>query len=150
MSPSPRLQSFKDRSCVGSSPQVTVPVRSLLPCGFSGTEAFFRAYPLAQEWSFPQAAGKYLKAPGAPPPSPSSLTLVSAGLFLTLPPHTHILLNSNLSFLKCVFTKVPPTLLVGFILTNGGSIGELSGTSCAWSLLTEVTPVVPCYQNLAT
>lgn len=92
MSPSPRLQSFKDCFCMGSSPQAAVPVRSLLPCGFSRTEPFFRAYPLAKEWSSPQAAGKYLKAP---PPSPS-LTLVSAGLFLLT--HTHTLLNSNLSF----------------------------------------------------
>lgn len=42
-----------------------------------------------------------------------------------------------LPLLKCVFTEVPPALLMGSALASGGSILELTGTySClAWAQL---------------
>ena len=86
--------------------------------------------------------------PGAPPP-PSSLTLVSAGLF-----HTHIFsviasAQHFLALLKYVITEVLPALLMGSALTSSRSVLKLAGTGCAqhggnsWCLLTEATPAAP-------
>jgi len=49
-----------------------------------------------------------------------------------------------------------PLLVMGLALASSGSILELAGTGSTGSrmsfqqLLTEATPVAPCYQNLAT
>jgi len=64
-------------------------------------------------------------APGAPPPSPSLLTLVSAELFLS-----HILTPLSccksprffFSLLKYVIPEALPSLLMGSALASGGSI----------------------------
>jgi len=93
--------------------------------------------------------------PGAPPPPPSSLTLVSAGLLLS-----HIL--SPLSgyssagsptplplLLKYVIAEVLPPLLMGLALASSGSVFEPAGIGSIrhggsfLQLLTEATPVSP-------
>lgn len=70
---------------------------------------------------------------GAPPPLPSSLALVLAGLFLTF-----ILLGffqfipcflcSVWPFLKYVFMEAPPALLMGSALVSSESVFESTGT----------------------
>jgi len=103
-------------------------------------------------------------ATGAPPPPPSSLTLMSAELFLS----HHLTPLSSLRFyynsfprLKYVITEVLPPSPIGLVLASGGSISEPAGTGFIrhggsfLQLLTEATPIAPllpkpCHQNLAT
>ncbi|KAM9590844.1 uncharacterized protein ACIBXB_005893 [Morphnus guianensis] len=93
-------------------------------------------------------------APGAPPPPPSSLTLVSAGLFLlhVLTPLSgcHFCLSQQLfSFLKNVITEALPLSLIGLALASSGSvlepagIGSVGHSGSFQQLLTEATPVTP-------
>jgi len=93
-------------------------------------------------------------------PPPSSLTLVSAELFLshrpTPPSNCPLTTDFFLPLLKYVITETLPPLLTGLALASGGSILELAGTGFIRhggsfsQLLTEATPVAPRYQNLAT
>ncbi|KAM9591150.1 uncharacterized protein ACIBXB_006064 isoform 2-T2 [Morphnus guianensis] len=92
--------------------------------------------------------------PGAPPPPPSSLTLVSAGLFLL-----HVLTPlsgcrfclSQLFFflLEYVITEALPLSLIGSALASGRSVSEPAGIGSVGhrgsfqQLLTEATPVTP-------
>ena len=101
----------------------------------------------ASPWSSPQAAGESLPwcLEHLIPPPPSSLTLVSAGLF-----HTHIFFVTasaqHFLALKYVITEALPALLMGSALTSSRSVLELAGTGCAqhggnsWCLLLETTP----------
>jgi len=67
------------------------------------------------------------------PPSPSSLTLVSAELLLSHRPTPLYpavsLLSFFLPFLKDVITEVLPPSLIGLALGSGGSILEPAGTA---------------------
>jgi len=101
-------------------------------------------------------------APGALPPPPSSLTLVSA--VLVLPRILTRLLSCKMplcSFsplLKYVITEVLPLSLMGSALASGGSVLEPAGIGFIrhggsfWQLLTEATPIAPplpkpCHAN---
>ncbi|KAM9590480.1 uncharacterized protein ACIBXB_005736 [Morphnus guianensis] len=92
--------------------------------------------------------------PGASPPPPSSLTLVSAGLFLlhVLTPLSGCRFSVSrnfFSFLKNVITEALPLSLIGLALAGGGSVLEPAGMSSLehrgsfQQLLTEATPVTP-------
>jgi len=97
--------------------------------------------------------GKTAPASQAPPPPPSSLTLVSAELFLShcltplsqLPSY-HRFVFFFVSLLKYV---IPEALPIGLDLASRGSVLELAGTGFVrhggsfWQLLTEATPIVP-------
>jgi len=91
--------------------------------------------------------GFFAPVPGASPPSPSSLTLVFTGLFLTLfsphssPPYSVLL------FLKYVLSEVPPAWLMGSAVSCGGSVVELAVSSMRQSLATfcRDPPAVPHY-----
>ncbi|XP_049649850.1 uncharacterized protein LOC126035357 [Accipiter gentilis] len=95
--------------------------------------------------------------PGAPPPPPSSLTWVSAGLFLShiLTPLFRLLLRSRFfPLLKYVIPEALPPSLIGSALASGGSFLELAGTGSIghvgsfWRLLTEATQLPkPCHAN---
>jgi len=90
--------------------------------------------------------------PGAPPPPPSALTLVSAELFLS-----HILTHLScwklprffFPLLNYVIPKVLPPLLMGSALPSDRSLLEPAGTGSIGhrgsfqQLLTEATPVAP-------
>ncbi|XP_049649808.1 uncharacterized protein LOC126035336 [Accipiter gentilis] len=107
--------------------------------------------------------GIFAPAPGASPPPPSSLTLVSAGLFLlhVLTPHSggSFSLSQLFFLLKNVITEALPLSLIGSALAGGGSVLEpasmgslsLEHRGSFQQLLTEATPVTPPprYQNLA-
>jgi len=97
----------------------------------------------------------------APPPPPSSLTLVPAGLFLS---HSLTPLSAAISpqlflpLLKSVIPKVLPPSLMALALARGGSVLELAGTGSVRhggsfeQLLTEGTPIAhplpkPCHAN---
>ena len=87
-------------------------------------------------------------APGAPPPPPSSLTLVSAELFLS-----HILTPlfscSFIALLKYVIPEVLPLSLIDSALASSRSVLEPAGIGSIrhrgsfWQLLTEATPIAP-------
>ena len=101
-------------------------------------------------------------APGAPPLLPSSLTLVSAELFLShlLTPLCHCNCYSpetSFPFLKYVILEVLPLWLMGSALASSGSVLEPTGIDFIGhggsfqQLLTEAMPMPPHrYQNLAT
>jgi len=89
---------------------------------------------------------------GAPHPSPSSLTLVSAELFLShrLTPLSELLLHCRCCpLLKYVLTEALPLSLIGLTLASGGSILETAGAGSIRyggsfsQLLTEATPIAP-------
>ena len=74
-----------------------------------------------------------LSAPASrapPPPSPSSLTLVSAELFLShhLSPHSCFTAGFFLPLLKYVITEALPLSLIGLVWGSGGSVLEPAGT----------------------
>jgi len=86
----------------------------------------------------------------APPPPPSSLTLVSAELLLShsLTPLSLLLFHCSFSpLLKYVTTEVLPPSLIGLALASGGPILEPAGTGFIRhgrsfsQLLTEATPI---------
>ena len=91
-------------------------------------------------------------ASGTPLPPPSSLTLVSAELFLT---YSHsslqlqMLLRKFFSLLNCVIPVDLPPLLMGSALASSGSllepagIGSIRHRGSFWQFLTEATPVTP-------
>ena len=91
-----------------------------------------------------------------PPPLPFVLwpwcSLCCFLLFFSL----LISLLDVLTFLKYIFTEVPPTTLMGSAVSCGVSIMEPAELSLcpaqgsSWSLLTEAAPAAPCYQNFAT
>lgn len=100
--------------------------------------------------------GNLLEIPGAPPPAPSSLTLVPAKLFLL---HSLTLSDCNcfcatFSFLKSVIPGMLPPPLVGSALACSGSILLPAGIGSDryegnfWHLLTEVSPVAPATKAL--
>lgn len=119
--------------CVGFYPWAAVPARSL-STGYKflqGTSARCRVGSsmscsvgfCSGVISSTGCRGISVLAPGAPSPSPSSLTLVFAGLFLLL-----FLAHcpcSILPFLKYVFIEAPPALLMGSAVSCGGSITGL-------------------------
>ena len=100
---------------------------NLLQHGLSSSHHSFRNDPMSPVLGHPQAAGITFStgvfsmgcrrpsalAPGALPLPPSSLTLVFAGLFLTLLPPRSSPSLAVVSFLKYTFTEVPPALLMG-------------------------------------
>jgi len=102
-------------------------------------------------------------APGAPPSHPSSLTLVSAELFLLhlLGPLSWLLLLLHSSFsplLNYVMPEVLPPSLMGLALASSGSVLDLAGTGSIksggsfWQLLAAATSVapllqIPCHAN---
>lgn len=100
--------------------------------------------------------GNLLEIPGAPPPAPSSLTLVPAKLFLL---HSLTLSDCNcfcatFSFLKSVIPGMLPPPLVGSALACSGSILLPAGIGSDryegnfWHLLTEVSPGAPSTKAL--
>jgi len=96
----------------------------------------------------------------APPPPPSSLTLVSAELFLSciLTPllgcSCHCEGGGGRSLLKYVITEALPPLLMALALSSGGSLLEPAGIGSVrhrgsfQQLLTEATPVAPPTRTL--
>jgi len=98
-----------------------------------------------------------------PPPPPSSLTWVSAELFLShsLTPLSSWLFHYRvffLPFLNCVTTEVLPPLPIGLALASGRSVLEPASTGfnrhggSFLQLLTEAAPIVPllpkpCHAN---
>ncbi|KAM9647659.1 uncharacterized protein ACIBXB_011011 [Morphnus guianensis] len=92
-------------------------------------------------------------APGASPPPPSSLTLVSAGLFLlhVLTPLSgcRIPLSQLFFLLKNVIPEALPLSLIGSALASSGSVSEPAGMGSLkhrgsfQQLLTEAAPVTP-------
>ena len=97
-------------------------------------------------------------AAGAPPPPPSSLTLVSAELFLTriVTPSSHC--RFFFPLLKHVIPEALPLSLMGSALASSRSILELAGIGSVrhggsfWQVLTEATPLAPllpkpCHAN---
>lgn len=69
--------------------------------------------------------------PGAPPRPLPSLTFVPAEMFLSHFSHaslTQLLHGVFLTFIKYVITDLPPELLIGSALVNGGFILEIAGT----------------------
>ena len=76
--------------------------------------------------------GIYAPVPGAPPPSPSSLALVSAELFLShrfTPLTCRKCCYAGVFFLlKYIIPEVLPSLLMGLALASSGSILEPAGT----------------------
>jgi len=69
-------------------------------------------------------------ASGAPPPPPSSLTLVSAELFLShsLTPLSQTAISMQVfPLLKYVISETLPPLLIGLALASSGSVLELAG-----------------------
>ncbi|XP_051644285.1 uncharacterized protein LOC127471428 [Manacus candei] len=118
----------------------------------------------ASPWSAPQATGEpQLQLPGACPPSPSLLTLMSAELFLShilTPLFSECNYICTVSFfypLQYIITEVLLPSLMGLALTSSRSvlesavIGSVRYQGSFQQLLTEATPVVPhsCYQNSA-
>lgn len=105
----------------------------------------------------PWAAGESALAPGAPPASPSLLALVFAGLLVS---YILILVFHLLSYSFLFPTPksgIPVTLsLVRSALASHGFVLELAGIGSNGhgksfqQPLKETTPVVPCYQSLAT
>jgi len=110
----------------------------------------------ASPWSSSRAAreGSLLRRFGHLLPPPSSLTLVSAELFLS----DHLTHLSSLHFhqrvfflpfLNYVIPEALPQLLIGLALASSGSILEPAGTGFIrhggsfLQLLTEVTPIAP-------
>jgi len=97
-------------------------------------------------------------APGAHPPPPSSMTLVSAGSSLTYSYFSFLLRLVFFPLLNYVIPEVLPPLLMVSALAISRSVLELAGTGSIghsgsfWQLLTEATPVArpTRYQNLAT
>jgi len=93
-------------------------------------------------------------------PPPSSLTLVSAELFLShhLTPLSSLPFHRRFFFplLNYVITEVLPPLLIGLALASSGSILEPAGIGSIRhrgsfsQLLTEATPIAPRYRTLAT
>jgi len=59
------------------------------------------------------------------------------------------------SLLKCITTEVLPPSLISLTVASDGPLLALAATGTIrhggsfWHILTEATPVVPCYQNLA-
>jgi len=93
-------------------------------------------------------------APGAPSAPPSSLTLVSAELFLShhLAPLSQLLLHSNFYLFLNMLTGTLPTLLMGSALARGGTVLELAGTvsfqhrgsfGCLVTEATAISPLLP-------
>jgi len=92
-------------------------------------------------------------APGAPPPPPSALTLVSAEWFHILLLFSPLLLPHSLvlfpTLLNYVIPEALPASLMGSALASSGSVLEPADTGFVghrgsfWQLLTEATPVVP-------
>ena len=77
--------------------------------------------------------------PGAPPPPPSSLTLVSAELFLSHFPASLSHLLCHIFFtLKYFFTFIEalPVSFMGLVLATGRSVLELAGAGCCCLCLT--------------
>jgi len=117
----------------------------------------------ASPWSSPQGCRGKTSAPvpGSPPPPPSSLTLVSAGLFLShcLTPLCRLLFHHRFfPLLNYVITEALPPSLMGWALASSGSVLEPAGTGSVGhgrsflKLLTEATPVAPllpkpCHTN---
>jgi len=97
----------------------------------------------------------------APPPPPSSLTLVSAELFLSyrLTPLSRLVYRcSFFPLLKYVIPEALPLSLIGLALASSGSVFELAGAGFIrhegsfLQLLTEATPIAPllpkpCHTN---
>jgi len=99
-----------------------------------------------------------LSAPAsqACPPAPSSLTLVSAELFLShlLTPLSRLpFYHSFFPLLKYVIAEVLPPLLIGLALASGGSVLALAGTGFIrdGGSFSQKPPLYPPhYPNLAT
>ena len=128
--------------------------------------ASFRVHPLAPPWGPPQAA-VWISAlewpsmgcrrisapvPGALPPHPSSLTLVSAELFLSciFTPVSNWSCDCPGFFpLFSYITEVLPPSLMGMTLASGRSIMELAGSGSIkhrggfQQILTEASAVAP-------
>jgi len=158
---SPRGHSLLQASTcsgVGSLPQATG--GDLLHRGPPWAAGEQRASP----WSSSQVAreGSLLRHFGHLLSPPSSLTLVSEELFLShhLTPLSKCRLSCRdfflLPLLKYVTTEALPPLVIGLALGSGGSILEPAGAGfirhgdSVSQLVTEATPIDPCYQNLAT
>jgi len=97
-------------------------------------------------------------APGEPPLAPSSLTLVSAELFLShiLTPLFWLLLHSSFfPLFQYIIPEALPPSLMGSALASSGSvldpagIGSIRHRGSFQQLLTAATPTAPSYQNLA-
>jgi len=142
----------------------------LLWCGVTSTGCRWRSAPL---WTSMDCRGTTcftmvcimsckgrLSAPAsrAPPPPPSSLTLVSADLFLS----HHLTPLSSLPFLRSflfpllnyVIIEALAPSLIGLALASGGSVLEPAGTGFIGhrgsfsQLLTETTPIDPATKTL--
>jgi len=156
---SPQGHSFLQASTcssVGSLPRAVSGY--LLHCGTPWAAVAQPASP----WPSPRAAreGSLLRHLEHLLPPPSSLTLVSAELFLShrltplfrLPFH-HI---SFLPLLKYIITEALPPSLIGLGLGSGGSILEPASTDFVrhggnfLQLLTEATPIAPLLQKLSS
>jgi len=86
--------------------------------------------------------------------SPSFTNLSVCGVLTPLCGYKKVL-HGVFLLLNCVIPEALPPLLMGSALASGGSVLEPAGIGSIlhggnfWQLLTEATPVAPCYQNLA-
>lgn len=159
----------------GSSPQASVPAWSLSCVGSPWAAASFKpptplwallgtaVWKTALPWHPMGCKGKACSTMGlsigcwtcAPAtvlsPVPSSLTLVSLGLFFATFSHSSLscYYTAYFPFLKYACKEVSPALLLGSALASCGSLLELAGTDSylTWgsfrALLTEATPAAP-------